>query len=174
MDRLFNWIFQNARSQADVNDDLTVHCIDYLSDTGWQVPEFTDIHRVHHLLLHLEKPVEMENVTDFALTIDVAGLDSSPLYREYEFSFADASSHLPAQDGGPPNDKVRTRGFRIVLVDNEEQPAIAPDDDRAKKESNGLQKGNASENVEPWEISKLYDAAFLRTYLQTMRRCPNQ
>ncbi len=157
--------FSKCTFTGDVNDELTVHCIDYLSDTGWQVPEFTDSHRVHHLLLHLEKPVEMENVTDFALTIDAGGAGQFSAVSRVRVSFADATSHLPAQDGGPPNDKVRTRGFRIVLVDNEEQPAIAPNDDRAKKESNGLQKSTANEKVEPWEISKLYEAAFLRNYL---------
>ncbi len=33
-------------------------------------------------------------------------------------------------------------------------------------------EGNANENVEPWEISKLYDAAFLRTYLQDHEALP--
>ncbi len=401
--------FSKCTFTGDVNDDSTANCIDYLSDTGWKVPEFTDKHRVHQLLLHLEKPVEMENMTEFAITIDAGGAEQFSALSRVRVSFADATSHLPVQDetrwsgtrrtitvngqsfsfrwcpageflmgspenkrsqygsafvpqhyvrisrgfwlsesettqaqyemvtgknpsfwrpfnrsstgamehehsidnpveqvswfdassycqeltkivpqhrfrlpteaeweyacraglqecrygeindiawvfenseigtegsfghrkvcskvpnawglhdmlgsvsewcsdwsgppatqptidptgptsgesriarggncfadpgglrsdgacmagtrdqdGGPPNDKVRTRGFRIVLVANEEQPAHTPDDDSAKKNSNGLQKGNASENVDPWEISKLYEAAFLRKYL---------
>lgn len=84
--------FSKCTFTGDVNDDLTVHCIDYLSDTGWQVPEFTDKHRVHHLLLHLEKPVEMENVTDFALTIDAGGAGQFSAVSRVRVSFADATS----------------------------------------------------------------------------------
>lgn len=38
-------------------------------------------------------------------------------------------------------------------------------DTQIGKESNGLHKGTASEKIEPWEISKLYEAAFLRKHL---------
>lgn len=90
--------FSKCTFTGDVNDDSTANCIDYLSDTGWKVPEFTDKHRVHLLLLHLEKPVEMENVTDLALTIDAGGAEQFSALSRVRVSFADATSNSPAPD----------------------------------------------------------------------------
>jgi hypothetical protein len=50
--------------------------------------------------------------------------------------------------------------------------AIAVQDQSEKSARGEKTKGGVNEKVEPWEISKLYEAAFLRTYLQDHEALP--
>ena len=90
--------FSECTFTGDSSDESTANCIDFLSDTGWKVPEFTDMHRAHILLLHLEKPIETGNVNELAITIDSGGAGQFAALSRVRVSFAHATSNSPNAD----------------------------------------------------------------------------
>ncbi len=97
-DKTIQLEFSKCTFTGDSNDDSTANCIDFLSDTGWKVPEFTDKHRAHILLLDLEKPIETGNVKELAITIDAGGAGQFAALSRVRVSFADATSNSPDTD----------------------------------------------------------------------------
>lgn len=104
--------FSKCTFTGDANDDSTANCIDSLSDTGWKVPEFTDEHRVHFLLFHLDRPIETGNVNELAITIDSGGAEQFSALSRVRVSFADANSKSSASE------ETRWPGTRKTITVN--------------------------------------------------------
>jgi beta-lactamase regulating signal transducer with metallopeptidase domain len=59
-----------------------------------------------------------------------------------------------------------------IAIQSKSEKSTQDDKAQDEKAKDDTAKGAANEKTEPWEISKLYDAAFLRTYLQDHEALP--
>ncbi len=74
--------FRSCRFLGNEADETAANCIDFLSDTGWTVPDFVGKEACHQLVLELPKPVTVQRDNMFAITIDSGGApDLKPLSR---------------------------------------------------------------------------------------------
>ena len=72
--------FQRCRLLANETDETVANCIDFLSDTGWTVPDFVGGAACHQLVLECRKPITIQPGRLLAITIDSgAEPDLSPL-----------------------------------------------------------------------------------------------
>ncbi len=65
--------FRSCRFLANEADDTAANCIDFLSDTGWTVPDFVGKDACHQLVLELREPIAVQRNSRFAITIDCGG-----------------------------------------------------------------------------------------------------
>jgi formylglycine-generating enzyme required for sulfatase activity len=62
--------FKSCRFLGNEADDTVANCIDFLSDTGWTVPDFVGKDACHQLVLELGEPITVQRNGMFAITID--------------------------------------------------------------------------------------------------------
>ena len=87
--------FHRCRFLGNESDETAANCIDFLSDTGWMVPDFAGQDASHQLVLELRKPVTVRRDSMFAITIDAGGAPDLKQLSRIRVSF---SGRL--QDGG--------------------------------------------------------------------------
>ena len=65
--------FSTCVQLGNPDDESTVNCIDYLTDTGWTVPAFTKSVQSHQLAFKFAKPLTPDGEHQLALTFDYGG-----------------------------------------------------------------------------------------------------
>lgn len=83
--------FSSCISLLNPEDDLTIHCIDFLSDTGWIVPALPADAEAHSLVLRFDEPVTLQPDERLVLTVDSGGAQKSAVFNRIRFSFHQAS-----------------------------------------------------------------------------------
>jgi len=78
--------------------DSTVNCIDYLSDTGWTVPQPAKGAAAHELVLRFAKPVSMGTDQRLTLTVDSGGSNELAVLNRIRFAFHHAASAAPVDN----------------------------------------------------------------------------
>ena len=84
--------FSSCISLLNPEDDLTIHCIDFLSDTGWIVPALPADAEAHSLVLRLDEPVTLQPDERLVLTVDSGGAQKSAVLNRIRFSFRQAAT----------------------------------------------------------------------------------
>lgn len=106
--------FKSCRFLGNEADDTAANCIDYLSDTGWTVPDLVGKDACHQLVLELSEPIPVKRNNKFAITIDSGGApDLKPLSRiRVSFSGANvvASRHPNVAISAGTQDRTKLNG----------------------------------------------------------------
>jgi hypothetical protein len=84
--------FSSCISLLNPEDDLTIHCIDFLSDTGWIVPALPADAEAHSLVLRFDEPVTLQPDERLVLTVDSGGAQKSAVFNRIRFSFHQAAT----------------------------------------------------------------------------------
>jgi hypothetical protein len=84
--------FSSCISLLNPEDDLTIHCIDFLSDTGWIVPALPADAEAHSLVLRFDEPVTLQPDERLVLTVDSGGGQKSAVFNRIRFSFHQAAT----------------------------------------------------------------------------------
>ena len=87
--------FARCRFLGNEADEAAANCIDYLSDTGWTVPDFVGRDASHQLVMDLSKPTTIQRDSMFAITIDSGGAPDLKQLSRIRVSFSGQT-----QDGG--------------------------------------------------------------------------
>ncbi len=80
--------FKSCRVLGNTADDTAANCIDFLSDTGWSVPEFVGKDACHQLVLELSESITVECNNRFAITIDSGGAPDLQALSRVRVSFS--------------------------------------------------------------------------------------
>lgn len=137
--------FSSCTYLQNPSDETTANCIDYLSDTVWKVPKLPADVTAHELVLRFEKPITLRANQRLTLTVDSGGAKELAALNRIRFA------------------------FRQELV---AEPLSVNSTMNGSDVGASITTGGVNEKVEPWEISKLYEAAFLRNYLQDHEALP--
>lgn len=137
--------FASCTYLQNPSDETAANCIDYLNDTGWKVPKLPAEATAHELVLRFEKPIALRADQPLTLTVDSGGSKELAVLNRIRFAF---------------RQEVVAEQFSVNSTMNDSDVVAL------------ITTGGASEKVEPWEISRLYDAAFLRSYLQDHETLP--
>ncbi|MEO1615929.1 MAG: SUMF1/EgtB/PvdO family nonheme iron enzyme [Planctomycetota bacterium] len=88
--------FRRCRFLGNEADETAANCIDFLSDTGWTVPDFVGNDACHQLVLELRKPITVKRGNMFAITIDSGAPDLATLSRvRVSFSGTEVVANQP-------------------------------------------------------------------------------
>ncbi len=79
--------FSSCVSLLNPDDDLTIHCIDFLSDTGWTVPALPADAEAHSLVLRFDEPVTLQPGERLVLTVDSGGSKELAVFNRIRFAF---------------------------------------------------------------------------------------
>lgn len=80
--------FKSCRFLGNEADDTAANCIDFLSDTGWTVPDFVGKDACHQLVLELREPITVQRNNMFAITIDSGGAPDLKQLSRIRVSFS--------------------------------------------------------------------------------------
>jgi formylglycine-generating enzyme required for sulfatase activity len=80
--------FKSCRFLGNEADDTVANCIDFLSDTGWTVPDFVGKDACHQLVLELREPITVQPNKMFAITIDSGGAPDLKQLSRIRVSFS--------------------------------------------------------------------------------------
>ena len=130
--------FASCTYLQNPSDETAANCIDYLDDTGWKVPKLPAEASAHELVLRFEKPIALRADHPLTLTVDSGGAKELAVLNRIRFAFRHSAVAEP---------------LSVNSTMNGSDPSAL------------ITTSGANEKVEPWEISKLYEAAFLRKYL---------
>ncbi|MFO1003062.1 MAG: M56 family metallopeptidase [Planctomycetaceae bacterium] len=83
--------FSSCISLLNPEEDLTIHCIDFLSDTGWIVPALPADAEAHSLVLRFDEPVTLQPDERLVLSVDSGGAQKFAVLNRIRFSFHQAS-----------------------------------------------------------------------------------
>ena len=84
--------FSSCISLLNPEDDLTIHCIDFLSDTGWIVPALPADAEAHSLVLRFDEPVTLQPDERLVLSVDSGGAQKFAVLNRIRFSFHQAAT----------------------------------------------------------------------------------
>ncbi len=90
--------FDSCKYLQNPNDDSTDDCIDYLSDSGWTVPQLANGAAVHELVLRFQEPISPQPNQRLMLTIDSGGSAELAVLNRIRFSFRTTASNVRAED----------------------------------------------------------------------------
>ena len=79
--------FSSCISLLNPDDQTTIHCIDYLSDTGWTVPALPENAKAHTLVLSFDEPVMLQPSERLVLTVDSGGSKELAVFNRIRFAF---------------------------------------------------------------------------------------
>ena len=84
--------FRSCRYLGNEADETAANCIDFLSDTGWIVPDFAGTGAGHQLVLELREPATVQRNNMFAITIDSGGAPDLKQLSRIRVSFSGAGA----------------------------------------------------------------------------------
>lgn len=80
--------FKRCRFLGDEADETAANCIDFLSDTGWTVPDFVGKDACHQLVFELCEPITVQRNKMIAITIDSGGAPDLKALSRVRVSFS--------------------------------------------------------------------------------------
>ncbi len=83
--------FKSCRFAGNEADDTAANCIDFLSDTGWTVPDFVGNDACHQLVFELSEPITVQRNNMFAITIDSGNAPDIKALSRVRVAFAGTS-----------------------------------------------------------------------------------
>ena len=84
--------FSSCVSLLNPDDDITIHCIDFLSDTGWTVPALPADAEAHSLVLRFDEPVTLQPGERLVLSVDSGGAKEFAVLNRIRFAFHHAAT----------------------------------------------------------------------------------
>ncbi len=84
--------FSSCISLLNPDDQTTIHCIDYLSDTGWTVPALPADIEAHTLVLKFDESVTLQPGERLTLTVDSGGSKEVAVFNRIRFAFHQAAT----------------------------------------------------------------------------------
>ena len=82
--------FAECQVVGNPDDDSAVNCIDFLSDTGWKVPDFSGPDSAHQLVLKFAESIVLDDGNMFGVTIDAGGSPELGTLSRVRVSFVDS------------------------------------------------------------------------------------
>jgi beta-lactamase regulating signal transducer with metallopeptidase domain len=86
--------FDDCTYLQNPSDETTANCIDYLSDTGWEVPSLSADATSHALVLRFANPITLRADQLLNLTVDSGGADEFAVLNRIRFAFRHDSDTL--------------------------------------------------------------------------------
>lgn len=83
--------FSSCISLLNPDDQTTMHCIDYLSDTGWTVPALPESVEAHTLVLTFSEVVTLQPNEQLVLSVDSGGSQELSVLNRIRFAFHEFS-----------------------------------------------------------------------------------
>ncbi|MEZ6091671.1 MAG: SUMF1/EgtB/PvdO family nonheme iron enzyme [Pirellulaceae bacterium] len=111
--------FVSCKYLGDAEDESTVNCIDWLSDTAWKVPAFSEQNTSHQLVLRFADPIVIDDASELGITIDAGGSAELGTLSRVRVLFADATVNEPNTNTANADAAPTTAGTRRVITVND-------------------------------------------------------
>jgi hypothetical protein len=108
--------FTSCTYLQNPSDETTAGCIDYLTDTGWTVPNLPADAVAHELVLRFEKPIVLRPGQRLTLTVDSGGGDELAVLNRIRFAFPQAAVSKPVDDGAFAEPRGLAPGTRVEIA----------------------------------------------------------